>query len=188
MKTLADKHRRFANEYFKTGKAGPSYQKYYTCTPAAACTAGWRLLKREDVQAHLAKLEAHEVEVIAEEKVYSEREALEAETRIADVDFIEMYDENGLILDPKDWPKHLRKAVKTIDYEDAIITDKNGETQTMRVIKRITFNARGGALNRIERCYGMHTEKVEHSGQVDIRAILARIDGLNRGKLPQDCD
>lgn len=192
MSKLSKKHRQFANEYFKTGNATQSYLKYYKCLPESASASAYKVLRRQDVREYLDQLHNADVEVVVEEKVYTEREALEAETRIADVDVTEIFDENGDIRMPEHWPLRIKKAVKAVEIDryDVIEEDSDGnKTVTSRpFVKKITFNRRGAALDRIEKCFGMQREKVEHSGQIDIRAILARIDGLNRGKLPQDCD
>ena len=168
MSKLSDKHRRFANEYFKTGKAGPSYKKYYNCTPRAACTAACRLLKRDDVQAHIKKLEATEVEVVAEEKVYNERDALVAETRIADVDITEIFDENGMLRMPQDWPMEIKKAIKAIEMDKYTVSTKDADgnviTETRPYVKKITFNRRGGALDRLEKCFYMVNMYFTHLG------------------------
>jgi len=93
----------------------------------------------------------------------------------------------------KDWPEDLQAAIKTIKYDKLRTgTDAHGNGIFEKFIKEITFNDKGAALNRLERCKGMQVEKREIKAQLDIRMMLTEIDGLNRDgkslRLPQDCD
>ena len=116
---------------------------------------------------------------------------MQQETRIASADIGDIFDEIGEIMELHDWPEDLRAAIKDFKFDRIRVgTDDHGNAIYKKYLKKLTFHDRGAALNRLEKCYGMHQgnkrEKKEVSGGIDIRAILAKIDGLNRGKLPQE--
>lgn len=175
---LRDKHRRFANEYFKTQNGTQSYLKVYKCDPNAAKSGASRLLKNVNVRKYLAQMEEAATREVVEQKVISENEILQEETKLALQNLTAVLDENGQMLAFGDWPADIRAAIRSIKFTD----DMAGN----RVISEVQFYDKGQALNRLEKCYGMQVEKREVTGQLDIRAVLASIDGKNRGKLPQE--
>ena len=186
---LKAKHRKFADEYFKTGKGGASYLKIYKCTKKASYNAACQMLKRPEVKAYLAKLEAKSVDLTVQNSVISTLEIEEEESRLIRRRVADMFDENGDMREFIDWPADLQAAVKSIEFKSVHIGDDDDGHKIMKnLIKKIYFEDKGSALARMEKVKGMVVEKAEITGHFDIRAILASIDGLNRGKLPQDCD
>jgi hypothetical protein len=177
-------HKRFADRYFKTGNAPVSYQDVYKCKPKSAKVGASRLLSKVTVMEYLQTLEEKMTDLVVQERVANETEVLETETNIIRTSVSEMLDENGDLRALKDMPAELQSCIKKIKHA----TDPNG----IRYISEIQFWDKGGALNRLEKCYGMQVERKEIKAQLDIRMILTEIDGLNRDgqslKLPQDCD
>jgi hypothetical protein len=103
----------------------------------------------------------------------------------------DIFDENGEIMELHNWPENLKAAIKDLKYGRIRVgTDGNGKAIYEKYLKKLALHDKGAALNRLEKCFGMHQEnnrgKKEVSGLIDIRAILKEIDGMNRGKLPQE--
>jgi sulfur relay (sulfurtransferase) DsrC/TusE family protein len=188
--TLAPKHRLFADNYFKSGNAAGSYRDIYKCQVKAAASSACKLLKRPDIQAHLAALEAAKANITAMESILDEQETMENETVIVRHTLSDLLDENGEIKDLKDWPERVKRVVKDIEYGHMPAgSDEHGNATSTRYIRKIHFYDKGQALGRVEKVLGMNApEKKEIGVRMDIRAILKEIDGDNRGKLPQDCD
>jgi hypothetical protein len=177
-------HKRFADRYFKTGDAPVSYRDVYKCKPKSAKVGASRLLSKVTVMEYLQTLEEKMTDLVVQERVANETEVLETETDIIRTSVADMLDENGMIRELKDMPEGLKRSIKVVKHS----MDPNG----VKYISEIQFWDKGGALNRLEKCYGMQVERKEIKAQLDIRMILTEIDGLNRDgqslKLPQDCD
>lgn len=190
MSNLSPKHRLFADLYFKSGNAAGSYRDVYQCSPKAAKSAAYKVLQRADVDAHLAELKTAKTNLTAIESILDDQEVMEEESIIVRQTLSDILDENGQIKDLKDWPERVRKYVKEVDFAHMPSgSDAHGNATSERYIKKIHFYDKGQALGRVEKVLGMNApEKKEISLQGDIRAILARIDGKNRNKLPQDCN
>lgn len=186
-------HKRFADHYFKNGDAPASYLYVYKCKPKSALVGASRLLATVDIKEYLQSLEEKMTDAIVEERIASNNEILQEETKIALMKIPGIFDENGTLRELNDWPEDLKAAVKTIKYDKMRTgTDAQGNPVFEKFIKELTFNDKGAALNRLEKCFGMQVERKEIKAQLDIRMILTEIDGLNRDgqslKLPQDCD
>lgn len=188
---ISKKHKRFADLYHHSKNGTLSYQEVYGCKPKTAAAAAYKLLKRDDIKSYLERLEERKLEVAAHHAVITDNEVLIEETKLIRRRIPEIFDENGDLKDLKDWSPELQDAVAEIEMVKVVADyDEDGRPIEKNVIKKIKFESKGQALGRIEKVKGMIVDKHdhEHHGTFDIRAILADIDGLNRNKLPQDCD
>ena len=188
---LSKKHKRFVDLYLINKNATLSYQKIYGCEKRTAASAGYRLLKRDDIQEYMAALEEKKLEVAAQHAVITDNEVLIEETKLIRRRVPDMFDENGFVKDLKDMPPELQDAIAEIEMVSVPVgVDDEGKEICRNMIKKIKFENKGAALGRIEKVKGMVVDRHdhEHRGTFDVRAILADIDGLNRGKLPQDCE
>ncbi len=139
-------------------------------------------MHREDVQEYLRILEEMHVQKIVDKRIAKEEDILVEETKIALNSLAELFDENGTMKDFKDWPKDIKDNVKEVKFTDDPSTGR-------RVIQEIKFYDKGQALGRLERVYGMNApDKKEVNLKHDIRAILIEIDGMDRGRLPNEND
>ena len=190
--TLLTKHRLFCDKFFKTGNAAASYQDVYKCKATGARQSAHKLLQRADVKGYLAKLEDSAREITALESVINSQEALEEETIIVRQTLSDILDENGQIKDLKDWPERVRKYVKEVDFAHMPMgSDAHGNAVSERYIKKIHFYDKGQALGRVERVLGMNEPDVHvhhHHVMAEIKAMMIRLDGRDRGKLPAEND
>jgi len=192
---LPVKHKKFADEYFLTGNGTASYRKVYKCKESTANSESSKLLKNPKVKAYLEELAEKSTEKVVEKWTATANDILHEDSLLATHRIPGMLDENGMIKEVQDWPEDLQAAIKSVKYEDVVRQtgelNKDGtpKTEIVRVIKEIQFNDKGQALGRMAKNLGIITEEGKGGDQFfDIRVILAKIDGLNRGKLPQDCD
>ena len=185
---LTAKQKKFADLYIETDSKQKSYLKAFPkAKPGSAAAAATRLLKNVKVKRYIdVRQEQIDSEVLKRQIATKER-ILQEETCIALANIEGIFDENGAIKELHDWPEDLIAAIKTVKYDKARVgTDNEGNAIYQKYIKVLIFHDKGAALNRLEKCYGMQREKKEVSGNFDIRAILSEIDGMNRGKLPQE--
>lgn len=190
--TLLTKHRLFCDKFFKTGNAAASYQDVYKCKPTGARQSAHKLLQRADIQDYLANLEAKSQDIAAIESVIDQAEAMSAETKIVRHTVKDLLDENGDIKDLKDWPDDLAYVVKDIEYAHMPVgSDAHGNPVTVKYIRKIHFYDKGQALGRVERVLGMNEPDVHvhhHHVMAEIKAMMLRLDGRDRGKLPAEND
>lgn len=196
MSGMPVKHKRFCEQYHMTGNATRSYLNVYKCTLKSANVGGCKLLKNPKVQAYLKRLgEKSEIKTV-EKFVANANDILHEDSLLALHRVPGAFDENGMLKDIADWPEALQASIKSIEYEDVVRStgdlDKDGKAvvETIRVIKKIHFHDKGAALGRMEKALGLVQPEggsVENN-QYNIKFILQKIDGLNRGKLPQDCE
>lgn len=185
---LTVKQKNFADLYIETGDKQKSYLKAYPKTKlSSAAAAASRLLKNVKLKRYIdIRQEQIDSEVLKRQIATKER-ILQEDTFLALANIGEIFDENGEIRELYDMPVGLLAAIKIVKYGRMRVgTDKNGNALYQRYTKHITLHDKGAALNRLEKYYGMQRENKEVSGLIDIRAILKEIDGMNRGKLPQE--
>jgi hypothetical protein len=186
------KHKKFADQYFLTGKMGLSYQDVYKCTKNAAAVGANKLLKDPNIQKYINELRLKSTEKTLDKWVANANDILHEDSLLATHRVPGILDENGMLKDIHDWPDDMQAAIKTIEYDDVEVIESETEDgpvmKTERRIKKIHFNDKGQALGRMERALGIISDEGGDTNIFDIRVILAKIDGLNRGKLPQDCD
>ena len=193
MSKLPLKHKKFADDYFLTGNATLSYRNVYKCSEKTANSRGSRLANNVKVKAYLEKLSEKATDKVIEKWTATANDILHEDSLLATHRVPGILDENGALRPIDDWPEDMQAAIKTIEYEDVQVIDQDADGKdryhTERRIKKITFNDKGQALGRMEKALGIVSEEGGKGDQYfDIRVILAKIDGQNKGKLPQDCD
>lgn len=99
-------------------------------------------------------------------------EVLRELSRIGYSDLRELYNEDGTIKHPKDWPEELARAVASIEVEE--IFEGHGENRTWTgYTKKIKFWPKDRALELMGKHKKLFTEKVEHSGTLTLADIVA---------------
>jgi phage terminase small subunit len=196
MTRLPIKHKKFADDYFLTGNATLSYRNVYKCSEKTANSRGSKLLRDVKVKAYLEELNDKATDKVVEKWTATANDILHEDSLLATHRVPGILDENGALRPIEDWPEDMQAAIKTIEYEDVVVTDwdnldNDGKPRSRleRRIKKISFNDKGQALGRMEKALGIVSDEGGKGDQYfDIRVILAKIDGQNKGKLPQDCD
>lgn len=189
---ITEKQKRFADQYINSCNAAQAYIEVYQCkSKAAARASASKLLTNPNIERYIRDRRAVIDSEVLKRQIATKERILQEETRIALANVGKIFDENGKIKELHDWPKDLQAAVKTLKYDKMRVgTDNQGNAIYQKYIKVLVFHDKGAALNRLEKCFGMdrenEQENKDESGVMLIRAILAKIDGQNRGKLPQE--
>lgn len=126
-----------------------------------------RLLSNDMVQRKIKELVGHKIKAVnvTHQRVLSELH------EIAFSDFEEAYKEDGTIRDVKDMPASLRKAIASIEVDE--LWEGQGQDRTqVGVTKKIKFWPKDKALDQLGRYLKMFIDKVEHSGSLDLEAII----------------
>ena len=188
---LTTKQKRFADLFIETGDKQKSYLKaYQTAKPGSAAAAATRLLNNVKVKEYIEIRQEQIDSEVFKHQIATKERILHEDSCIALARVGDIFDDNGNIKGLEDMPEDLQAAIKSVKYDKTrVAIDDQGNAIYQRHLKSISFHDKGAALNRLEKYYGLHKnkrEKDEASFKFDIRAILAKIDGQNRGKLPQD--
>lgn len=82
-----------------------------------------------------------------------------------------LFKEDGTILQPKEWPEDLARAVASIEVEE--IFEGHGEDRTwIGYMKKVKFWPKDRALELMGKHKKLFTDKVEHSGQVSLADLV----------------
>jgi hypothetical protein len=188
---ITENQKRFADNYINSCNAAQSYLKVYQCkSKAAARASASKLLTNPNIKKYIKDRRAIIDSEVLKKQIATKETILHEDSCIALARVGDIFDDNGNIKGLEDMPEDLQAAIKSVKYDKTRVgTDDQGNAIYQRHLKSISFHDKGAALNRLEKYYGLHEkkrEKDEDSFKFDIRAILAKIDGQNRGKLPQD--
>jgi phage terminase small subunit len=191
-KILTEKQKRFADLYIESCNATEAYLEIYQCkSEAGARASASKLLTNPNIERYIRDRRAAIDSEVLQRQIATRERVLQEETCIAMSNIGEIFDENGKIRELHDMPEELLAAIKRVKYDKFIYgyDEHTGEPIYRPYIKEITFNDKGQALARLEKVYGMNVpEKHEHDITADIRQILIELDGMDRGKLPQEND
>lgn len=98
------------------------------------------------------------------------RESLIGELRkLSLVDIREMFNDDGSVKEPSQWPEHISVAVKGFDIIDKV--DKEGHV-TSRTYK-VQFWSKEKSIELLGKNLSMFVEQIKHSGTVTLEDIVA---------------
>lgn len=169
MKALTPKQEMFCQEYLVDLNA-----------TQAAIRAGYsRKTAGQQAEALLKKLEiATRVQELMDSR--SQKVSVSSETvlqellRLATVDLSEAYDENGNLKQIHDIPVDVRRAIAGVEtYYEKVGSDEDGNPD-LCTVKKLKFWDKTKALEMLGRHLKLFTDKVEHSGTVNLADRLAR--------------
>lgn len=72
-------------------------------------------------------------------------------------DLTQLYDENGFLLEPRDWPEEVKRNVQALDQHD--ITEKG---QRVGVVKKVKLYDKLKALELMGKTMSLFKERVDH--------------------------
>ncbi|WP_181880902.1 terminase small subunit [Crenobacter cavernae] len=136
----------------------------------SARQTGCELLQHPAVQFALS---ARRREVREQASVDRERVLLEL-SRIAFADIRLLYDANGALLPPRDWPDDIAAAVSGLDTTELLSDGSGGVTRKVRLADKL------GALDKLARHLGLYEADHQQSGQgvvESMRALIAAAHG-----------
>ena len=156
----------FAREYVKSRKPAQAAVKAGYSQKSAA-NAGSRLLKNVHVQAEIVKLEAE----IVNKTIIDVERVLRETARIALADPRLMFNEDGSIKDPKDWPDEVAANIASVEV-DEIISGKGKNRVVIGYAKKVKLWNKVDALDKFFRHFGMYLKDNDQVGKAIGRAIV----------------
>lgn len=121
-------------------------------------TQGNNILNKKDVQAALAMIQGEQ----GRKASFDAREILERTNEIAQVDPIDVFNDDGTVKDIKDIPADVRRAIKSIEVRET--RDQNGVPDGF--VKRITFWDKTKGLELLGKHESLFNDKVEHTHDI----------------------
>lgn len=160
---------RFVDEFVLDLNAAAAYRRARDGKPLkGAKQLGSRTLEssavRERVQQRLAEL--HIKAGITAESILGELGYL------AHVDIGDLFDGNNCLKPVASLPENLRRAIASIEV-DEIIEGRGAERRVVGHTRKIRFWDKPGALDLLGRHRKLFTDKIEHSGRIDLADLLA---------------
>ena len=189
---LTRKQQLFLDKYLLTGNKAASYRDVYKCKASTARTSAWKTLRRPVVKRRLEEMMALAKDKVIDKWVANANDIMHEDSLMATRRVGDILDEEGLPKEMKDWPAELRASIKNVEYEHIDVMDHSQDPPQMikkKVIKKIWFEDKGAALGRMEKVLGLIKDE-NHDNSINfnfVKVLLQKIDGQNRGKLPQDC-
>lgn len=163
---------RFCQEYIKDLNATQSYLRARTDKELANTTArteGAKLLAKPHIQAQIQHL--------ADER--SKRTRISADKVLGDLgeisasDIRRLYDDNGALRPPHQWPDDLAMAIKEVETFEVEEWDASTRMKVkIGEIKKVKFWDKIKTRELIGKHLKLFTEKVEHSGSVSLEQLV----------------
>lgn len=163
---LSAKHARFVAEYLANGRNATKAAEAAGYSKRTAKQQGSRLLTNVDVK---AAIDAKTKKVLSKLEITAERTLLEI-ARIAYVDPAAFFDSDNRPLSIHEIPEDARRAIAGIEVD--ALYEGHGEDR-YRSGDTVKFKAwsKNEALTALAKHFKLLTDKVEHSGEVNIRVV-----------------
>ena len=115
-----------------------------------------RALAKPKIKLRFEEVNARAIKEAEDESIISKKGVLQGLANIAGLDIRELFGEDNELVDIKDIPEHLAKAISGIEIDNKVI----GEDSYFRLSK-IKTNDRLKALELLGKHLGMFTEKID---------------------------
>jgi phage terminase small subunit len=163
----------FCVEFAKDFNATQAYiraRKNPKLKASSAAVEACKLLKKPKIVAKIRTLMEKRVERVQIEG----DEVLKELSRIGYSDLRALYELDGTIKHPKDWPEELARAVASIEVDEIEEWDNERKEKVfIGYTKKIKFWPKTHALELMGKHKKLFTEKVEHSGTLTLADIVA---------------
>lgn len=178
--SLNHKQRAFAHQYVSgEGTKGNATQSAIAAgySVRAAAEQGHHLLRNPKVVALIAELEEKSIQKIQR----TANHVLEELARLGFSDVTDIYNDEacatcgacrGTLKHPKDMPVEVRRAIKSIEFEE-LFEGASGEKFVHGRIVKITLHSKEKGLELLGKNLKLFTDKVEHSVDDDLADLLA---------------
>lgn len=172
------KHEKFAH-FVAKGKS--SEQAYISAgySERGARQAAARLRQNVDIESRIEEISNNIATIAQENSGISEARVIEELAHAAFFDINSIMNDKGELLPVHQMPETARRAIAAIDVQTVNVG--RGEDAEAITTKKIRFVDKKGTLELIGKTMKMFTDKVEHSGSIDLsnksddelRAIIA---------------
>jgi len=169
MKKLPPKQRLFLKEWAIDKNETQAYIRAYKYKGKQARSLGHKLY------AKLYTMGFIEPEIQAQEQkaIITADRVLTELARLATCDISLAFDANGNLLDIKDMPEDVRRAIAGIEIEEEKPSIEGAKSATVSRTKKIKFWDKNKSLETIARHLKMLTDKVELSGKLSLENLIA---------------
>jgi hypothetical protein len=179
---LKPSQKMFVDHWIANG--GNATQAYRDATDYKGKQAGvlaYRMLQRKKVAEYARLVQECTAYVVIDAASCNIKRAFDEEARLAYLDPRLMFNDDGSIKPPKEWPEELARCISGVDIDEVVA--ENGAKRTKY---RVRFWNKGESLNRIQKCLGMQREPQAAEEEISLKALLSEIDGGTKGRLPSD--
>lgn len=166
--TLKDLRGFMLYDCYRFAKNDMSYDKMKAAISASS------LQEHKNVKPFLEKINWMRVEAMG----FTQERIVEEEAGIAYSDITEYLDEDGMIVDLKTLPPHIRRAIKSFEVIETEIPVKGGDPVIKRT-HRVKLWDKGASLHRMQKVKGMHLENLH------VRASQTNVN-INADMKPKD--
>lgn len=173
--TLEPRQERFCQEYVKdlNGTQAAIRAGY---SEKAAKEQASRLLTKANVLQLIDALQAK----VAEKAGVDSEQVLRELSRVGYSDLRDLYNEDGTVKHPKDWPEHLARAIASIEVEE--LFEGSGADRTwIGYTKKVKLWNKGQALDLLGKHKALFTDKVEVTGKLTLEQL---VDGSRKEEKP----
>ncbi len=91
--------------------------------------------------------------------------------RLATSDIRKLFNENGGILPPNEWPDDIAKAVSSIQVDELFDYD-NGQKNQVGLTKKIKLWDKNAALDKLAKHLGLLVDRIEVNGKVTLEELV----------------
>ena len=169
MKKLPPKQRLFLKEWAIDKNASEAYKRAYHYKGKNAHILAAQLLSKLTKAGFIEPIiQAQEQKaIITADRVLTEL------ARLATCDISLAFDANGNLLDIKDIPEDVRRAISGIEIEEEKSSIEGAESDTVSRTKKIKFWDKNKSLETIARHLKMLTDKIDISGKLTLEQLIA---------------
>lgn len=156
------------------GNATACYRQAFSCATAKDETIqrkACELLKKDKIRGRIAALRA----TVAEKAEIDSSATLRETGLIARSDIRRLFNDNGTLKDPKDWPDDIARAVASVE----VFEEFQGQGKNRKLVgytKKVRFWDKNAALERLFKHFGLY-EKDNRQKADPVVELLKAIDG-----------
>jgi phage terminase small subunit len=167
------RHELFAQGVAKGMSQDDAYRAagYSSKNPGALRGNASRLRSIEIVLKRIEELQKEIAQKVIEEEVVTRAEVLRELKKIGFADISDLYDNNGHLKSFHDIPEHARKAIAGVEV-DELFEGFGKEREKIGLTKKVKLWDKNKALENLGRYLKLFTDKVEHSGTVELAERL----------------
>lgn len=111
---------------------------------------------------------------LAMSKEYFKAAVVQELKAIASTDIRELFTETGTVKEPKDWPDHLARSIKSIEV-DELFEGTGRERTQIGLTRKIQLWDKPKALELIGRHLAIFTDKTELSGKLTLEDLVVAV-------------
>ncbi len=166
---LTPKQAQFCKEYIVDLNATQAYIRAGYSARSAEVES-FKALRIPKIKAEIQRL----MEIRSKKVELTAESVLEEIKKVAFLDIREGFNDDGTMKQPKDWSDDFAKGVTSLK---ARIEKVAGSDDEFAEIKELRTNDKLRALELCGKHLKLFTDKVEHSGEINVNTIMERLQG-----------